>query len=309
MKTIGTFLTALFLASAGVLAQTSPGVSSKPSGFDIEPSDSLHIIVDLNKLFVNGDWVDNLLFAANNGEDIYIWTWSPAEHPSTHPYVNGIGSQAWKNSNDSLKMKKVDSLGDLVYVFSMIPTVFYSPDPYDKDNPLDVSKVYDEDIHFLVKPKDGGGYGDPDIKSGDLQLMVDPPPPPKIYPIPTTFFQDGYVEFNYDNNIEEKQSMRDLPPDSAVMIFFVTTELDSGYWPVGLFEIDDQELQPVLLNDDDGDGVFNLAMQPEEFFSGFTQTPDEKLIRVKAIVRKRTITGFNPDDFINDTFIFEVGCD
>jgi hypothetical protein len=292
-------IAAIFFLSQNGFGQNSPGVSSLPSGTDIDPADSLHLIVDLNAIDASLEPAQALLFAANNGADMYIWTWEPAEHPAGHPLANGTGGQAWKNSNEALKMTKVDSLGDLVYVYSMVPTTFYE---------VDAKTVFDNDIRFLVKPKDGGGFGDPDIKSADMILFIDPPPPPKIFAIPSVFFQEGYVECNYDNNIEEKVSMQNLPSDSAVMLFFITTSLDSGYYPVGLFETDDIKLQEVLLSEKAGDGLFKLAIQPEQFFGGFFTQPDEKLLKLKILVRKRTITGFNPGDFINDPFILKFGC-
>ena len=89
----------LFLFSIGLKAQ----VSTEPSE-DIKPDEPLKIIVDISKLDASLDHVVNLQTAAADGEDLYIWTWSPAEHPVGHPLTNGLGAQAWKNSNDSLKM-------------------------------------------------------------------------------------------------------------------------------------------------------------------------------------------------------------
>ena len=222
MKKVGILIFSL-LVSCFAFGQHSPGVSAIPAGTDedpIDPVDTLHIIVDLEKIDVAEQPAQDLVVAAQNGEDMYIWTWSPVEHPAGHPLANGIGGEAWKNSNEALKMEKVDSLGSLVYVYTMVPTVFYG---------VDAKEVYDNDIAFLVKPKDGGGYGAPDIKSNDLNLVVDPPPPPKIFNIPSVFFADGYMSINYDNNIEQRPTMRNLHPDSVVLILYYVTDLDSGY--------------------------------------------------------------------------------
>ncbi|MEZ5172923.1 MAG: hypothetical protein R2850_05325 [Bacteroidia bacterium] len=55
--------------------------------------------------------------------------------------------------------------GGLVYSYTMVPTEFYE---------VDAATVYENDIKFLVKPKDGGGYGIPS-KSEDLTFEVNPP--------------------------------------------------------------------------------------------------------------------------------------
>ena len=71
---------------------------------DIDPEDSLKIVVDISKLTGSEDFIQNLKDSAANGADMYIWTWKPFEFPAAHPKTNGLGSQAWKNSNDTLKL-------------------------------------------------------------------------------------------------------------------------------------------------------------------------------------------------------------
>ena len=76
----------------------------------IDPQDSLVVVVDLNQMDSSSVHVQNLKSDARAGMDIYIWTWNPNEHQAGHPLVNGIGSQAWKNSNDSLRMTPLGSM-------------------------------------------------------------------------------------------------------------------------------------------------------------------------------------------------------
>lgn len=96
-------------------------------------------------------------------EDMYMWTWSPFEHPMGSAKANGEIDPAWKNSNPLLKMtKEVDG----IYSYILTPTEFYE---------VSAQMVYDRDIKLLVKPKDGGGYGGPDFKTEDLTIELDPP--------------------------------------------------------------------------------------------------------------------------------------
>ena len=136
-------------------------VTSDPSDYT-NPTQSVKIIVDLNQLDQTIEHVQLLIADADSSKDLFIWTWKPFEHPAGHPFANGIGAQPWKNSNDTLKMTKES---DRIYSFTMIPTEFYG---------VDEITVFTEDIHFLVKPKDGGGYGDPDRKSTDLVFEINP---------------------------------------------------------------------------------------------------------------------------------------
>jgi len=128
----------------------------------VDPEDSLTVIVDLNLLDATPVHVQNLIADAQAGLDLYIWTWNPREHLAGHPYVNGTGAQPWKNSNNALKMT---ALGNLVYSYTFTPDLlsWYA---------TDTATAYDNGLSFLVKPKDGGGYGAPDRKSDDINIPI-----------------------------------------------------------------------------------------------------------------------------------------
>ncbi len=117
-------------------------VTSDPNDYT-NPTQSVKIIVDLNQLDQTIEHVQLLIADADSSKDLFIWTWKPFEHPAGHPLANGFGAQAWKNSNDTLKMTKE---ADHIYSYTMIPTEFYG---------VDAATVFTEDIHFLVKPKMG----------------------------------------------------------------------------------------------------------------------------------------------------------
>jgi len=89
---------------------------------NIDPADSLEIIFDPNGLDVSVEHQGLLKDAVDAGEDMYIWTWKPAEHPGGHPFVNGVGSAPWKNSNDAMKMTK-NANG--TFSWKIVPTLFY----------------------------------------------------------------------------------------------------------------------------------------------------------------------------------------
>jgi hypothetical protein len=172
----------------------------KPESFD--PSKSCKILVNLR--LTSNDW--GIVDIAQT-EDMYLWIWKPKEHPAGHPLANGIGGAAWKNSNEALKMTK-ESEG--VYSFTFTPTEFFETTP---------ANIYKEDFHFLLKPKDGGGYGDPDRKTEDLSILVDPPAGPivKFLSIPMgkgdkkdTIISgtDDVFSVVYNNSAEEKVSMQ-----------------------------------------------------------------------------------------------------
>jgi len=138
-------------------------------------------------------------------EDMYMWTWSPFEHPVGSAKANGEIDPAWKNSNPLLKMTKE---ADGIYSYILTPTEFYE---------VTSQQVYDRDIKILVKPKDGGGYGAPDFKTEDLIIEIDPPVSViKLACFPeasgpkkdTLLYSDGDpFSIIYDHKVETKVSL------------------------------------------------------------------------------------------------------
>lgn len=245
---------------------------------NINPEDSLTIYVDVSALDMSLDHNQLLMDAVDAGDSLYIWTWSPVEHPVGHPLVNGIGSQAWKNSNPALVMTHE---GGYVFSFSMIPTDFYETSAAD---------VYARDIEFLVKPKDGGGYGDPDIKSTDLLVAVDPPTTTKepVYQFPAFVSDSSLVTVVYDNNREPKTSMQNLTEGEVFIHFEYWLQGEDLALPGNQYALWTQvgntpelglwEVEP---------GVFHFSFVPGEFFNqGGT---NDEVIFIKAIIKKGTV--------------------
>lgn len=189
---------------------------------DAAADDTVRLYVDLT--LTSND--NGIVEAAAGGEDMYIWTWKPAEHPEGHPLVNGLGSQAWKSSNPALKMTK-ESEG--VYYYEMVPTEFYE---------VDANTVYAEDFHFLVKPLDGGGFGDPDTKTEDLLIKIDPAgcDPRSVGTMPDVINADNVLPVDgnevltlvYDNSLEVKASMQNLTVMDTLFVYARGTSSDGG---------------------------------------------------------------------------------
>lgn len=207
----------------------------------------------------------------------YIWTWKPVD-ARVDSLLNGTGDKPWKNSNERLKMTKDESLGPNVWYYEMIPTEFYG---------VEASVVYAQGISFLVKPKDGGGFGDPDVKTEDFNLTIDPPSVDRgiLYSLPRTMFGDQITTLVYDNPNEPKVSMKNLG-DGDVYIHMVATAKDSSgasitIEPNKFFRVtDNPKLQMKRL----ADGRFKLTMIPNRFLSvpnGYT------LFDIEITVRKK----------------------
>lgn len=203
----------------------------------------------------------------------YIWTWLPAEHPAGHPLANGVGAQAWKNSNDTLKMTKDSLKGAKVWYYEMTPTEFYG---------VTAADVYSKGISFLVKPKDGGGYGDPDYKTEDLILTVEPPKTERgvIYTIPQIVFADEITSVFYDNPKEEKASMQNLADNDCYVHIRAYDDNNLTYEASKFLEV---HLNPRLQMKKQSDGRFKLTFIPRRLLN----IPDTvNLIRIEFVVRK-----------------------
>jgi hypothetical protein len=286
MKKIVTNIIAL-LAVVTANAQ----VSSEPAE-NIDPTDSVKIIVNLDQLDATQDYVQNLIADADAGLDLFIWTWKPAEHPAGHPLVNGLGGAAWKNSNPALMMTKE---AEHIYSYTMIPTEWYE---------VDAGTVYQEDIHFLVKPKDGGGYGDPDRKSDDLVLKIDPPSTdrPPVFNFPSKLAEDDILTVVYDNWRETKPSMQNLDPDSAYI--HAECKLVSGNVikvPANYF--DDPTQYPEAKMTEVEDQVFEWLIVPERYFN---LQPGDEIDEITIVVRKPVFLG--GDERVDDDLDVVIKC-
>ncbi len=264
---------ALLALTLGGMSMTAQ-VTTEPAE-NINPEDTLKITIDISQLDMGLDHNVLLMDAVDAGEDMYIWTWSPVEHPEGHPYVNGVGSQAWKNSNDTLRLTHE---GGYVYSWTIVPTVWYETSAAD---------VYAKDISFLIKPKDGGGYGDPDIKSNDITVAVDPPTTLKdpVYMFPTFAASTDVVSVMYDNNRETKETMKDLQEGNVFVHLEYWKQGEDLALPGNQYALWTQVANtPELAMDEVEPGIFQFGFVPDQFLNqGGT---NDTIIFIKAIVKR-----------------------
>jgi len=268
-------------------------VTTIPAEYN-DPSTELTIVIDLNQLDQGPDFVQNLIADADAGLDIYIWTWKPVEHPVGHPLVNGTGAQAWKSSNEALKLTRVS---DRVYSFTMIPTQFYE---------VPGSTVFAEDIHFLVKPKDGGGYGDPDRKSPDLLVPIDPPDleRPIVYAFPLTVLQDDILTIVYDNFRETVVGMQNLASDNCTVFLEALLEGGTIIRPSPFLQAGSN---PRLKMNFKGDGIFEKTIIPNRFFD---LAPGQRIVQVTAVAMKSNLSAATiPNDRTGENLIIAIDCE
>ncbi|MCH1401470.1 MAG: hypothetical protein L7U78_02970, partial [Schleiferiaceae bacterium] len=241
----------LFALTLGVVANAQ--ISTVPDE-NIDPADSLEIIFDPAGLDLSDEPQDLLQQAIDAGEDVYLWTWKPGEHPDGHPLVNGTGSAPWKNSNEALKFTPN---ADGTFSFKMVPTLWYE---------VDAATVYSEDIHFLVKAKDGGGYGDPDVKTPDQVINIDPPATERnsFYHFPNKVMADDIVALRYENWREDKASMQNLAEDDCY-VYAKVIFTDGTFSQIeNTFNVG---TNPKLKMNYIGDGNFEMLIVPTEHFN------------------------------------------
>ena len=145
------------------------------------------------------------------------------------------------------------------------------------------------DIHFLVKAKDGGGYGDPDVKTDDQSIAIDPPATERnpFYHFPTKVMADDVLTLRYENWREQKSSMQNLASDDCYMYAKVTYTDGTFDQIENTFNVGSN---PDLQMDYLDNGNFQLRLIPEEFFNvPATKTIDYlEFIAMKKVFRYRS---------------------
>lgn len=221
---------------------------------------------------------------ANATTDVYLWSWKPSDPR--------VGNGTWSSSNEDLKMTND---GNGLYSFKMIPSQFY--------NIVDIEAFYQDNIHLLVKLKDGGSGGgtDKENKSADLVAEIDPVPGcvEKLCPFPVNFNQDDYFTLKYDNNKEEKPAMQNLAPNDVFV--FARCLADGRLYEITPF--DEVANNPNLQMVSEGNGIFTLTFIPEEFFPIPAGAQISSLI---FVIRKRIFA--TPNDKTDGNAVIRCGC-
>jgi len=294
----------LFLAGLLLLSSEMAGQAAwiEPGGDAFNPDAEATIYVDLEK--TSNDF--GIIEASQSGQAMFIWTWQPKEHPAGHPLANGIGSQAWKNSNDALMMTKEDALGPYVYSYTMVPTQFYE---------VDAATVYNNDFEFLIKPKDGGGFGDPDIKTEDLKVEVAPPGLAKVFTIPVGTLSgdtavlastpDEVFTIRYDQAQEEAPSLIDA---TEFYVYLRGEGSDGNQYQVApnLNAVDET---PELRMTAQGQQVYTLSFIPNRFYKDVPPGVDIVFMRYQIVKKGFSSTADVVADGTKNEFRYTFSCE
>jgi hypothetical protein len=278
----------LTISSATIRAQV---VTSEPAEYT-DPNTEVKIIVNLAQLDQTKDYVQNLVADAQADSGIYMWTWKPYEWPVGSERANGSGDRPWQNSNELLRLTKES---DLVYSYTMVPTEFYN---------VDAATVYDLDIHFLVKPKNGGGYDDPDRKSDDLVLEIDPPSVEKtvVYAFPSAPQQDDVIKVVYDNYRDTLSFMQNIPDGDCYLFIEATLTDGTEIKPASIYEtVNTASLQMKIAQT----GIFEFDLVPSLFLN---LQEGQQIDLLKLVALRRDTSSLNGYQRVAEDLILDLTC-
>jgi hypothetical protein len=273
MKRILTLIIGFSLISAKVFGQAN---WIEPENPDV--TKKIRIYVDLTK-------TTNRSCADSTGP-FYIWTWLPKEHPVGHPLRNGSGEKEWQNSNEALKMTNDAAKGPLVWYYEMVPTEFYE---------VPAADVYKKGISLLVKTKNGGGYGAPDVKTEDLNFTIEPPKTDRgaIYSAPSSMALNEVANIIYDNNFELNDSMANVSNDDlyawvSASIKDTATSITRTFAPSSFFNVaSNPDLKLIKVDAK----KYRLSFIPSKLFN--VTSNKEVITQIEVTVRRGNYTGPN----------------
>lgn len=276
MKSLKQILLSGFTAiSATTLLGQAAWVEPDP----INPNDSITVWVDLNKCTFGAAPT-----LASTTDDLYMWTWSPKEHPVGHPLHNGT----WGASNDALKVQKA---GNGVVFYRMVPTAFYG---------VTASQIYTSPIKLLIKKKDGSlDCGGSECKTEDLEIKITAPTtgPQKHYPFPRKKTKDtlsinpsDVLTIFYDRNLETNDTLKDKEDFYCVVkarvglgandfIFFVDGD------NIKAADRDIAGRVPQMKMKNYGNGKFGLSFIPNKMFESIN-TGGQRILSVEYKVMR-----------------------
>jgi len=284
-------LAALLCIAYSSISLQAQVVTSEPSDYS-DPNTEVKIIVNLAQLDQTKEYVQNLVADAQADSGIYMWTWKPYEWPIGSERANGSGDRPWQNSNELLRLTKES---DLVYSYTMVPTEFYN---------VDAATVYDLDIHFLVKPKSGGGYGDPDRKSDDLLLEINPPDVERtlVYAFPSAPQQDDFVKIVYDNYRDTLSTMQNIGVTDCYLFIEATLTDGTVLKPASIFQTVNT---PSLQMKQAQTGIFEFDLVPSLFLN---LEENQQINEFKAVAVRRSSTNPNGFERVTDDLIIDLTC-
>ena len=266
------FLSIITLLVLGLGSKQAMAQKAWATPDPINQNDSITLWVDLKKCEFAG--VPNMLGAT---QPMYMWTWSPKEHPAGHPLNNG----KWNESNEALRWIHA---GDDVYYFRMIPTQFYE---------VSAGDLYAKDISLLLKFKDGStGANGSECKTEDLKIDFTAPVtgPEKVACFPSKKIKDtlsisGNDVFTiiYNNKIEDKDSLKNK---EDFYVFIKARTGANSFITVASNEKTTGNFDKLAMKNM-GDGKFKFSIMPNKFFAPYNPTNAKILSLQVRIVRKK----------------------
>lgn len=262
---------------------SAQGIYLDPSPTDV--TSAVRLYVDISSPECNCPNVQDV----GPDEPLFIWTWLPNE---ARPPLFGetVTNGEWTNSNPNLEMTQ-DADDPNLWYFDFLgasPAQFYDAPP---------AAFYEGGIHFLVKKRSGAG--DPEPKSPDLNVIPEPIGCVEVIcPFPITFFQDEYVIFTYDNNIEPNATLQNLGPTECYATF--RYRVNGG--PEQSFPSDPGSADPEMFRFDyDGEGIFSYTMIPQDFLP---LNEGDQLTQMRVFITKLPL----PAPPFSISTNLEVGC-
>jgi hypothetical protein len=166
----------------------------------------------------------------------------------------------------------------------MTPTEFYE---------VPAADVYKKGISLLVKTKNGGGYGTPDVKTEDLTFTIEPPKTDRgsMYATPSAMIQNEIVNLIYDNQKEINPGMQNLVNEELYMLVTATikdsvTGVIRTFAPATFLNVSQNaDLKLVF----DGSGKYRLSFLPNKLFN--ITSPNDLVTQVELVVYKKLYTG------------------
>ena len=176
--------------------------------------------------------------------------------------------------------------GPLVWYYEMVPTEFYE---------VPAADVYKKGISLLVKTKNGGGYGAPDVKTEDLNFTIEPPKTDRgaIYSAPSSMALNEVANIIYDNNFELNDSMANVSNDDlyawvSASIKDTATSITRTFAPSSFFNVaSNPDLKLIKVDSK----KYRLSFIPSKLFN--VTSNKEVITQIEVTVRRGNYTGPN----------------
>lgn len=250
---------------------------------NINPNDTLTIYVDIKQCNCQ---------RTMNADSLYFWSWLPRDRDTGEATYNGL----WTKSNEKLRMT---SAGNNVWYYKMVPVDFYG---------VSATTLYEKDIYFYVKKKDGtgiGGTGCDRNATEELSVILEPPvtglSKVKCFPVKAagdtlSISQNDVFTVIYNNNLEEKTTLQGVNDFYVFLQATGSNNLTYNYGNLG-----NLGATPELAMTSNGKGLWSFSTIPSELFKAKLPT-GVKVQLLKIQFARKTATGTK--DIVDKTYLF-----